>query len=62
MRKEALTPLSEYGNDLAEALEKFSNFGSVKGFDVAARYYEIGSVIGIKELENHLKEKQNEIY
>jgi NDP-sugar pyrophosphorylase family protein len=62
MRKEALTPLSEYGNDLAEALEKFSNFGSVKGFDVAARYHEIGSVLGIKELENHLKEKQNEIY
>jgi len=62
LRKRALESLSIYGNDLALALEKSSEKGSIRGHEVAGRYYEIGNVVGISELENYLKGKQNDLH
>lgn len=42
--------------DLADIFERISKEGQVSGFEVAERFYEVGSHEGIRELEKFLKE------
>jgi NDP-sugar pyrophosphorylase family protein len=41
--------------DLAELFERMSHNGILGGFEVKQRFYEIGSIQGIEELNQHLK-------
>ena len=41
--------------DLAELFTKLSNEGSLEGYEVKDRFYEIGSIEGLNDLNNYLK-------
>jgi NDP-sugar pyrophosphorylase family protein len=47
--------------DLSEILEKLSDKNELEGYEVNDRFYEIGSMIGIKDLSQYLERKINVI-
>lgn len=62
MKLDVLPTLSQYGNDLSLALEKYSSNHLLEGLEVLERYFEIGSEAGIQKLETHLKERSSELH
>jgi MurNAc alpha-1-phosphate uridylyltransferase len=56
LRKEVLNLIpSNIASDLSEALEKLSRDQQIEGYEVWERFYEIGSISGIVDLENYLR-------
>ena len=45
--------------DLATIYEELANNGELAGFEVSRRFYEIGSLAGISELQSYLAEERN---
>ena len=45
--------------DLATIYEELANTGELAGFEVSRRFYEIGSLAGISELQSYLAEERN---
>ncbi len=54
---EAWLPAGGRG-DLAQLFQALSGRGELAGFEVADRFYEIGSAEGLAELETHLRERR----
>jgi NDP-sugar pyrophosphorylase family protein len=44
--------------DLAELFHQLSTEGKLAGVEVQERFYEVGSMSGVQDLENHLREQQ----
>jgi NDP-sugar pyrophosphorylase family protein len=43
--------------DLADLFHRLSIEGKLAGYEVSERFYEIGSPGGLRELEDHLRER-----
>ncbi|MDR1080042.1 MAG: NTP transferase domain-containing protein [Deltaproteobacteria bacterium] len=57
MTKEVLSAWQDDSFDLAEVLTKLSIGRELAGYEVAERFFEIGSPAGIADLERHLAER-----
>jgi MurNAc alpha-1-phosphate uridylyltransferase len=61
-RKEAFRPWGELSSfDLSEVCHQQAKRGQLLGFEVFERFYEIGSLQGIEEFSQYLREATNEL-
>ena len=61
-RQEAFRPWRSHSSfDLSEVCHQLAINGQLDGFEVFERFYEIGSVQGIEELSQYLREMSNEL-
>lgn len=58
LRRAAIDCLPEGPSDLSDLYTALAQHGMLAGFEVTQRFYEVGSVAGISDLEAHLNEVQ----